>query len=159
MHDKFLGLIGFELFPVASTSSVSRLHFYRCPDYGAKGEHVFFQGCWVALRLDLLQWFMPLPDSAAATGDGDVAVDEGDEEYTEQIERSPVADVPHASAAAPASGSIATAGAAEHEHASIVELVTAVSASADVHGFALAMWRGADNRDGFVLDIGRLVVL
>lgn len=38
-------------------------------------------------------------------------------------------------------------------------LVTSVQASAAVRRFALATWRGAANRDGFVLDIDRLVWL
>lgn len=43
------------------------------------------------------------------------------------------------------------------EEADILALVESVSVRASVRGLALATWRGADNRDGFALDIGRLV--
>lgn len=124
-----------------------------------KEEHVFSQGLWVALRLDLLQWFMPLPDPAAATGDHNADIVDGEEESTERRSGSRAAHASGAAATSLASGSIAAARVSEPEHASIVDLITAVSASADARGFALATWRGAENRDGFVLDIDRLVGL
>lgn len=52
----------------------------------------------------------------------------------------------------PVSGTTATAAAAS-KRGGLGSLVTCVQASAAVHGFALATWRGAANRDGFVLDI------
>ncbi len=120
---------------------------------------MFCQGLWVALRLDLLQWFMPLPDPAAVTGDDNAGDVEVDEENAERQSGSRAAQASGAAATSPASGSMATARASEPEHANIVDLVTAVSVSADARGFALATWRGAENRDGFVLDIDRLVGL
>lgn len=44
------------------------------------------------------------------------------------------------------------------EPVGLVSLVRSVEASAVVTGFALASWRNAENRDGFVWDIARCAV-
>ncbi|CAM9101923.1 unnamed protein product, partial [Scytosiphon promiscuus] len=121
-----------------------------------KEEHVFGQGFWIALRLDLLRWFMPL--STATTSDFDP-----DLSRTREGECTPD-DKPRGTAWLPTStGSRKTNSGAEisdgvtPEHVSISSIVKSVSASADVRRLALATWRGDENRDGFVLDINRLV--
>ena len=125
---------------------------------GQKPDHIFCQGFWLALRLDLLQWFMPLPTASEATPENGASaplIGEGVEQTAEEITTSRAAfttpGIP------PTTESIAAPRVTEPEHASILDIITLVDVSADVWGLALATWRGAENRDGFVLDMERLV--
>ena len=138
---------------------------FPSPPQAQKPDHIFCQGFWIALRLDLLQWFMPLPTASAsaataatANNDASASFTGGDEETAEESATNRAA-----AAALAATGTTlntdntATGRIAEPEHVSILDIITSVNASADIWGFALATWRGAENRDGFVLDIERLV--
>lgn len=123
--------------------------------------HHFCQGFWVALRLDLLQWFMPLPISGnpakCEVGASFAGVGEGT--AVKSARDLGVAGASTATAFAPITWSGAkTTTVTEPEHVSILSIITSVDASADVRGFALATWRGVENRDGFVLDIERLLL-
>lgn len=108
---------------------------------------------------------MPLPNAAAATAatanhDASASFVGEDGETAEEstANRATAAAAALATAAiAPNTNSTGTPRAAEPEHVSILDIITSVNASADIWGFALATWRGAENRDGFVLDIERLV--
>ena len=138
---------------------------FPSPPQAQKPDHIFCQGFWIALRLDLLQWFMPLPTASAsaataatANNDASASFTGGDEETAEESATNRAA-----AAALAATGTTlntdntATARVAEPEHVSVLDIITSVNASADIWGFALATWRGSENRDGFVLDIERLV--
>ncbi|CAM9317142.1 unnamed protein product, partial [Ectocarpus sp. 8 AP-2014] len=130
------------------------------PSQGEREEHVFGQGFWIALRLDLIQWFMPLPiagTAAAATDDFEAEMSS----VTPPGENSRHGVTGAASSAAttstPQTAQRTTADVPEPtedpEEATILKLVESVSVRASVRGLALATWRGADNRDGFALDI------
>lgn len=131
---------------------------------GEREEHVFGQGFWIALRLDLIQWFMPLP----IAGTAGIATDDYEAEMSSATppgENSRHGATAAASSAATTSTPLTTqrtrADVSEPtedpEEANILKLVESVSVRASVRGLALATWRGADNRDGFALDIDRLV--
>lgn len=114
------------------------------------------------MRLDLLQWFMPLPTASAATAatadyDANASSVGEDEEAAEESTTNRDAAGFATTASAPTTDSIAAPRISDPEHVSILELITSVNASADIQGFALATWRGVENRDGFILDIERLV--
>ncbi|CAB1119520.1 unnamed protein product [Ectocarpus sp. CCAP 1310/34] len=118
------------------------------------------QGFWIALRLDLIQWFMPLPIADTATA----ATDDFE---TQMSYATPLGENSRhgATAAAASAATRSTPQTAQRttpdvseptedsEEASILRLVESVSVRASVRGLALATWRGADNRDGFALDI------
>lgn len=95
---------------------------------------------------------MPLP-TAATTGEGAGA------EAAEKSARDRGVDAASTATAVPPTSGTVTTGASEPEHVSILSIIASVNASADVRGFALATWRGVENRDGFVLDIERLLAL
>lgn len=112
---------------------------------------------------------MPLPTPSAAAAAAAAATDHDasasfiwdDEETTEKSATNRAATTAAAAATtgtAPRTESIATPGVADPEHVSILTIITSVNASADIRKFALATWRGAENRDGFVLDMERFVV-
>lgn len=124
---------------------------------GPEEEHVFGRGFWVALRLDLLQWFLPLPAAAATPGDdGDPSPGpEGAESSGESTRGRTEQATPTASRKQCCGAE--TSEVVHPERVSILALVKSFSVSVDMLGLALATWRGAENRDGFVLDINRLV--
>lgn len=126
---------------------------------GKGPDHIFCQGFWIALRLDLLQWFMPLPTGTVAPTGHDASascIGDDEEQPADSTTIRGAAAFP-TTETAPTADSTATSRVTEREHVSILDLITSVDASADIRGFALATWRGAENRDGFVLDIERLV--
>lgn len=100
-----------------------------------KTVHLFRQGFWVALRLDLLPWLMlPVHNDIESPPSAANVATEGS--TAEDVVASPALSQ-------------------SREHVSFGSLITCVSGSAAVRGFALATWRGAAHHDGFVLDIGR----
>lgn len=116
------------------------------------------------MRLDLIQWFMPL------TTAGTTASTTDDYEAEMSSATSPGENSRHGAAAGAASATTTSAPQAAQrttadvsepttgpEEANILALVESVGVRTSVRGLALATWRGADNRDGFVLDIHRLV--
>ncbi|CAN0027152.1 unnamed protein product, partial [Ectocarpus sp. 12 AP-2014] len=117
------------------------------PAQGEREEHVFGHGFWIALRLDLIQWFMPLPIAGtAATATDDYAAEMSSA-------RPPGENSRHGTTAAQRTTADVSEPTEDTEEANILKLVESLSVRASVRGLALATWRGTDNRDGFALDI------
>lgn len=111
--------------------------------------HVFSTGCWVVVRLDLLKWLM-LPFSR----------EHGDPEATRYSVQQGVVAPSGVDSDAGQEGATATEDhrgeerVVDHQPV-LMSLLKSVETSIAVHEFAAASWKNADQRDGFVWDIGR----
>lgn len=110
---------------------------------GSAVTHVFSSGCWVAIRLDLLPWFALLVPAHAA------------------LRETRPSQTVAAAAATSVDGAVAREAADDENDGSkagqrFAPLLASIKVEIAVTKFALASWRNAEHRDGFVWDIDRL---
>lgn len=111
--------------------------------------HVFGQGLWIAVRLDLLPWFKAIL-SGLGSADQLPTNDAGGETNREVTSAADEEDL------LAESGVRSSAGTDQRRRrVEFGSLVTGVELSAAVSGSGLATWRSAANRDGFVFNIER----
>lgn len=116
---------------------------------------MFKQGVWIAAPLDLLPWLNSIIPATTTTADDAGlaethpftvgAVPDGGNVSTTEEDRADEA----------IGGGEAVANVPSESSGSLAQVAISVRASANVQGLALATWRGAENRDGFVVDIDK----